>query len=90
MPTCWRLSKDRLLARERSASSSPIRALGSERDRLHPVLTPATFAPVETAMPSTFAGTEFGAWLQHKEIDTLTILGDMPTTATIDNPARNA
>lgn len=59
-------------------ADAPIFALGSHGAALHPVVaTRPRDLLVEKTLPSTFAGTDFGAWLQHNKIDTLSVVGYM-------------
>lgn len=59
-------------------ATSPLFARGSHGAELHPSIAARPRAHfVEKALPSAFAGTDFGAWLQAHEIDTLVIAGYM-------------
>ena len=56
----------------------PIFAKGSPGWQLHPsVAALAASHYVEKRLPSSFAGTDLGAWLRSQEIDTLTVAGYM-------------
>lgn len=57
---------------------APIFARGSFGVELHPVVRDRPWDKlVEKTLPSTFAGTDFGAWLKDHDIDTLVIVGYM-------------
>nr|WP_175041578.1 cysteine hydrolase family protein [Duganella vulcania] len=56
----------------------PIFATGSDGVKLHPIVATRHYDHLVTkTLPSTFAGTDFGAWLKSNEIDTLTVIGYM-------------
>ncbi|GAB3253457.1 cysteine hydrolase family protein [Chitinimonas naiadis] len=58
--------------------AAPIFAKGSHGVALHPEIASRPHAHLVTkTLPSTFAGTDFGAWLRDNHIDTLTIVGYM-------------
>jgi nicotinamidase-related amidase len=57
---------------------APIFARGSFGAALHPVVGDRHYDKlIEKTLPSTFAGTDFGAWLKDHDIDTLAIVGYM-------------
>lgn len=57
---------------------APIFARGSAGADLHPVVAERHFDHlIEKTLPSTFAGTDFGAWLTANEINTITVVGYM-------------
>ena len=59
-------------------ADAPIFALDSDGVQLHPVITARHYDHlVQKTLPSTFAGTDFGAWLRANRIDTLSITGYM-------------
>jgi nicotinamidase-related amidase len=59
-------------------AGAPIFAEGSDGVALHPVVASRHYDYlVEKTLPSTFAGTGFGAWLKENGIDTLTVTGYM-------------
>lgn len=58
--------------------SAPVMARGSAGSQLHQTVTCRTWdLHIEKSLPSAFTGTELEAWLQRKEIDTITIVGYM-------------
>lgn len=61
-----------------SPESSPIFARGSHGAQVHASIASKPYQHhIEKAMPSCFAGTDFGAWLKANEIDTLAVVGYM-------------
>jgi nicotinamidase-related amidase len=59
-------------------ATSPLFARGSVGAELHPVVGSRPHDHyVEKSLPSAYAGTDLGAWLAAREIDTLTVIGYM-------------
>ncbi|MFM0202299.1 cysteine hydrolase family protein [Paraburkholderia fungorum] len=59
-------------------ATSPLFARGSVGAELHPVVASRPHDHyVEKSLPSAYAGTDLGAWLAAREIDTLTVIGYM-------------
>jgi nicotinamidase-related amidase len=58
--------------------TAPIFAKGTDGVALHPSVAERHYDHlVVKTLPSTFAGTDFGAWLKTNDIDTLTVIGYM-------------
>ncbi len=61
-----------------SPSDSPVFAKNTPGWNLHDVVRARSWDHyVEKSLPSAFAGTDLGQWLQHRQIDTLTVVGYM-------------
>ncbi|MFL9917202.1 cysteine hydrolase family protein [Paraburkholderia fungorum] len=59
-------------------ATSPLFARGSVGAELHPVVGSRPHDHyVEKSLPSAYAGTDLGAWLAAREMDTLTVIGYM-------------
>ena len=67
-----------LVVQNTAPAGSPLFARGTPGWELHPVVASRKYdAYFEKSLPSVFAGTELGAWLERERIDTLSVVGYM-------------